>query len=76
MPLKPATKHRLFTEVLSPKNASHVNSDLKPENILLDFDKNLKLCDFGLATFIKDGMSLSLSFFFFKKTILIIVKEK
>ena len=33
--------------------------DLKPENLLLDEFNNIKLIDFGLANYMKDGVSLS-----------------
>ena len=33
--------------------------DLKPENLLLDEFNNIKLIDFGLAIYMKDGVSLS-----------------
>ena len=33
--------------------------DLKPENLLLDDFNNIKLIDFGLANYMKDGVSLS-----------------
>jgi serine/threonine protein kinase len=33
--------------------------DLKPENLLLDEDNNIKLIDFGLANYMKDGASLT-----------------
>lgn len=29
--------------------------DLKPENILIDYDKQLKVIDFGLSTFYEGG---------------------
>lgn len=32
------------------------HTDLKPENIMLDQMCNLKLIDFGLSTFLKEGM--------------------
>eukprot|EP01122_Echinamoeba_exundans_P017633 TRINITY_DN947_c0_g1_i1.p1 TRINITY_DN947_c0_g1~~TRINITY_DN947_c0_g1_i1.p1 ORF type:complete len:655 (+),score=222.60 TRINITY_DN947_c0_g1_i1:1428-3392(+) len=37
-----------------------VHRDLKPENLLFEDEKatNLKLCDFGLADYIKDGESM------------------
>ena len=42
---------------------SHANKmahrDLKPENLLLDEDNNIKLIDFGLANYMKDGASLT-----------------
>jgi serine/threonine protein kinase len=37
-----------------------VHRDLKPENLLFEDEKatNLKLCDFGLADYVKDGESM------------------
>jgi len=35
--------------------------DLKPENLLFDEDNNIKMIDFGLANYIKDGSSLTTS---------------
>jgi len=32
--------------------------DLKPENLLLDFDKNLKIVDFGLSNMYEKGETL------------------
>lgn len=35
--------------------------DLKPENLLLDTDRNIKICDFGMASLMKKGELLSTS---------------
>ena len=33
-----------------------VHKDIKPDNILIDINANVKLCDFGLASYIRKGM--------------------
>ena len=38
---------------LHKKNPPIIHRDLKPENCLLDFELNLKICDFGLARSLK-----------------------
>eukprot|EP00350_Pseudokeronopsis_sp_OXSARD2_P000097 CAMPEP_0170553308 /NCGR_PEP_ID=MMETSP0211-20121228/11125_1 /TAXON_ID=311385 /ORGANISM="Pseudokeronopsis sp., Strain OXSARD2" /LENGTH=131 /DNA_ID=CAMNT_0010861541 /DNA_START=264 /DNA_END=659 /DNA_ORIENTATION=+ len=54
-----------FFEILEALNYAHRNGvahrDLKPENILLDSDNKIKLADFGLSSFIIDGVGLSTS---------------
>lgn len=54
---------RIFQQIISAIEYSHLNKmshrDLKPENLLLDEDNNIKLIDFGLANYMKDGASLT-----------------
>ncbi|XP_028618924.1 sperm motility kinase X-like [Grammomys surdaster] len=43
----------IFTQIVCAVNYCHKNGvahrDIKPENILMDANRNIKLCDFGLA---------------------------
>lgn len=54
---------RIFQQIVSAIEYSHLHKmahrDLKPENLLLDEFNNIKLIDFGLANYMKDGVSLS-----------------
>lgn len=43
-------------EYLHKQGIAH--RDLKPENLLLDYEKNLKIVDFGLSNQYKDGETL------------------
>ncbi|AFZ81659.1 protein kinase domain-containing protein [Theileria equi strain WA] len=53
---------RLFRQILSAVDFCHrrmlCHRDLKPENILLDKCMNIKLGDFGLSNFMRDGECL------------------
>ncbi|KRY12520.1 5'-AMP-activated protein kinase catalytic subunit alpha-2 [Trichinella patagoniensis] len=53
---------RLFQQLISAVDYCHrhkvVHRDLKLENLLLDSKKNIKLTDFGLSNYIKDGVLL------------------
>ncbi|KAK8797222.1 hypothetical protein WA158_004432 [Blastocystis sp. Blastoise] len=54
-----------FQQIISGLEYCHrhnvVHRDLKPENLLLDKDNNIKIADFGLANFMKDGCFLETS---------------
>lgn len=54
------TARNIARELISALDYLHdrniVHCDVKPENILLDHNKNVKLCDFGLARPVKDGL--------------------
>ncbi|CAM9149551.1 unnamed protein product [Chrysoparadoxa australica] len=51
-----------FTQMLSALEACHnrgiAHRDLKPENVLLDYQYQIKLADFGLASVAEGGMSM------------------
>jgi len=53
---------RLFQQVISGVEYIHklniVHRDLKPENLLLDFNKNVRIVDFGLSNTYKQGEKL------------------
>ncbi|KAL1241949.1 5'-AMP-activated protein [Trichinella spiralis] len=53
---------RLFQQLISAVDYCHrhkvVHRDLKLENLLLDSKKNIKLTDFGLSNYMKDGVLL------------------
>lgn len=54
-----------FQQLISAVEYCHarrvVHRDIKPENLLLGADHTLKLADFGLSTFMKDGFFLETS---------------
>ena len=56
---------RIFQQIISAIEYSHLHKlahrDLKPENLLFDEDNNIKMIDFGLANYMKDGASLTTS---------------
>ena len=53
---------RFFQQIISGveylSQLKIVHRDLKPENLLLDFDKGIKLVDFGLSNTYKNGEKL------------------
>ncbi|KRX24724.1 5'-AMP-activated protein kinase catalytic subunit alpha-2 [Trichinella nelsoni] len=53
---------RFFQQLISAVDYCHrhkvVHRDLKLENLLLDAKKNIKLTDFGLSNYLKDGVLL------------------
>lgn len=54
-----------FSQILSAVEYCHLNRvthrDIKPENLLVDKGSQLKLCDFGLSNFLRDGEFLKTS---------------
>lgn len=56
---------RIFQQIISAIEYAHLHKlahrDLKPENLLFDEDNNIKMIDFGLANYMKDGASLTTS---------------
>lgn len=56
---------KYFRQILSAVEYCHsyriAHRDIKPENLLIDSDNTLKLCDFGLSNFIRDGEFLKTS---------------
>ena len=50
---------KYFQQIISAIDYSHdhgvAHRDIKPENILLDNDKNIKVGDFGLSNYMRDG---------------------
>jgi len=57
--LKEEDARRLFRQIISGIEYCHQNlvahRDLKLENILVDRQGNIKIVDFGLSNFMKDG---------------------
>jgi len=60
--LKEKTACKYFQELISGINYIHqlgiCHRDLKPENLLVDYDKTLKIVDFGLSNFYEKGENL------------------
>lgn len=56
---------RVFQQIICGVEYLHqhmvVHRDLKPENLLLDSHKNVKIADFGLSNFLRDGEFLKTS---------------
>ena len=56
---------KYFCQILSAVEHCHLNlithRDVKPENLIVDKGNNLKLCDFGLSNFLRDGEFLKTS---------------
>ena len=54
-----------FHQLLSAVEYCHLHlithRDIKPENLIVDKGNNLKLCDFGLSNFLRDGEFLRTS---------------
>jgi len=63
LPLKETL--RIITAVCGALEYAHqkgvVHRDIKPENILFDFDRNLKIADFGLAGLATVGSNLNIT---------------
>jgi len=57
--LKEKTACKYFQELISGINYIHqlgiCHRDLKPENLLVDYDKTLKIVDFGLSNLYEKG---------------------
>ena len=53
---------KYFQELISGINYIHqlgiCHRDLKPENLLIDYDKSLKIVDFGLSNLYEQGNTL------------------
>jgi len=60
--LKEKTACKYFQELISGINYIHqlgiCHRDLKPENLLVDYDKTLKIVDFGLSNLYEKGENL------------------
>lgn len=52
---------QLFSAVEYCHSHKIAHRDIKPENLLVDKGNNLKLCDFGLSNFLRDGDFLTTS---------------
>ena len=60
--MKERTASKYFQELIAGVNYFHklgiCHRDLKPENLLIDYDKSLKIVDFGLSNTYDKGQTL------------------
>lgn len=63
--LDPSEARVFFQQIIAGLDYCHnhmiCHRDLKPENLLLDGQKSIKICDFGMASLMKQGNLLSTS---------------